>query len=223
MPSDVRALVEKTFSTDRRQRMDAARELGWLGARGVPAIPFLIRLLNDYEGYEDANPSREASMALVRLGPSAVEPLIAAMRARGNRAKEELAVVLGLTGDRRAVPALIDALEGDERWVGDRAAWALGLIRDPRAVEPLLRHVGDHNPYVAYRAIEALGRTEDRRAIEPLIAVLKNRGAAADLRASAASSLGEIGDPLPFEPLLAIFKDKSGDTILVVDVLGMFC
>jgi HEAT repeat protein len=210
MPSDLRALVEKTFSTDRRQRMDAARELGWLGERGVPAIPFLIRLLNDYEGYADANPSREASMALVRLGPSAVEPLIAAMRAPGNPANEELAVVLGLTGDRRAVPALIDALEGHEAGgLRDRAAWALGLIGDPRAVEPLLRHVGDDDPDVAEWSIEALGGTGDRRAVEPLIAIAKNRGAPANLRGSAAASLGKIGDPRAFEPLLAIFKNAA--------------
>jgi HEAT repeat protein len=208
MPSDVRALVEKTFSTNQQQREDAARELGWLGARGVPELPFLVRLLTDYEGDADENPSREASMALVRLGPSAVEPLIAAMCARGNPAKEELAVVLGLTGDRRAVPALIDALEGHEAGAfRDRAAWALGLIRDPRAVEPLLRHIGDDNPNVAKWSIEALGLTGDRRAVEALITIAKNRGASADLRTSAASSLGAIGDPRAFEPLLAIFKN----------------
>jgi len=44
MSPDVRALVEKTFLHDPLQRRNAARELGRLGERAVPAIPYLAKI-----------------------------------------------------------------------------------------------------------------------------------------------------------------------------------
>ena len=47
------------------------------------------------------------------------------------------AIVLGNSGDRRAVPALIDALADEEPLVRDAAAWALGQLGGEQAVAAL--------------------------------------------------------------------------------------
>ncbi len=221
MPADVRALVEKTFSSDHKKRRVAARDLGQLDDRAVGAIPFLIRLLDDKEGAEfGQDPGWEAEMALVRLGARAVQPLIAALGAPGNPNKKQLGGVLGLIGDRRAVPALVSALDDHDADVRWDAAWALENIPDPRAVEPLLRHLGGDNPEVAHNVIRALAASRDRRAVEPLIAIVRNRALSSGTRDDAAWALGQFGDRRAFEPLLALFRNGGENRELRNTCLG---
>jgi HEAT repeat protein len=84
-------------------RMWAAHVLGQLGAPALPAVPALIRALND--------PARRTRLevieALGRLGDAqAVLPLIEQIQDADPEVRAAVAEALGLLGDARAIPAL---------------------------------------------------------------------------------------------------------------------
>ena len=130
--------------------------------------------------------------------------------------------VLGLIGDRRALPRLYHALEDSDDTVKALAIWALGEIGDPAAVEPLLtviRDIEDAN-LASLRmllAAEALGKLGER-AVEPLRQLLTSDSKALGVTDQSAvqfvriksqsqrevmAALGATRDPRAFEPLLA--------------------
>lgn len=83
--------------------------------------------------------------ACARIGPAAVEALIAVLRLKNLAGKSEAACALGQIGDPRAVTPLIAALrlydggfDVGQGFLRSSAAVALGRIKDPRAVEPLI-------------------------------------------------------------------------------------
>lgn len=106
--SEVRAEIEKLYSSNEVVRAKAAQSLGSKGKGGVPAIPFLIQMLADdtqvtvenvellsgfetekreegYQrkqrvtGYGQTTPGAEAMEALFRINGSALIPLLVAM------------------------------------------------------------------------------------------------------------------------------------------------
>lgn len=85
-------------------------------------------------------------------------------------ARSDIIRELGFSGDRRAVPALIQAL--NDPTFGCPAAAALGQLKDERAVEPLIARVraGRAGPYTLY----ALSAIRTPRAIDCLCDVLAN-------------------------------------------------
>jgi HEAT repeat protein len=82
---------------------------------------------------------------------------------------------LGQIGDRRAVPALIEALKESSDELVTEAAEALGKIDDPRAADPLLNILQTRSgaqPRLLLAAATALGELREPRAIEPLADLL---------------------------------------------------
>jgi tetratricopeptide (TPR) repeat protein len=74
-------------------------------------------------------------------------------------------------GDRRAVPAMIEALEDPSLKVRGFAASGLGDLRDPAAVDPLLSlfaELEDNREETKARIADALGKLGDPRAIPAL-------------------------------------------------------
>ncbi len=84
-----------------------------------------------------------ASMDLVAMLRMTREDFLAATRKSAIRRARypgflrNVAVALGNSGDRSAVPALLEALSHEEPLVRGHAAWALGELKDSRAIEPL--------------------------------------------------------------------------------------
>lgn len=129
------------------------------GAAGISAAPVLVARMGD----ADPRLSHFAVSAMGYLGPSAVPPLVSALRdARGGRVAGGAADALGDIGARAAdaVPALLEALDGGPADVRRSAARALGRIGGlPAVVTPALtRHVDDADIHVRAEAIVALGR-----------------------------------------------------------------
>jgi HEAT repeat protein len=87
-------------------------------------------------------------------------------------ARCEAARLLGQSGDRRAVEALLPDLRDLDWRVRRNAAQALGALRDKRALEPLLETLKDRTLTVRQRAIVALGRIKDQQALPALIDIL---------------------------------------------------
>ncbi len=72
------------------------------------------------------------------------------------KVKVQAALVLGKLGDKRAVPALLEALRDDNETVRGMAALSLGKLGDPRA-QPALRALeNDASPFVRGNATKAL-------------------------------------------------------------------
>ncbi|MFN7954824.1 MAG: HEAT repeat domain-containing protein [bacterium] len=141
-------LIEDLGRIDPRARQSAARALGNVGDRGLPAVPALAAALTD----EDHGVRLEAARTLRALAPdtrAAIPALTRALDDHFSDVQIESAYALGAIGPeaREAVPALIHAL-GD-RQARMAAAWALGNIgsaaRDALVVLERLRD-GESDP-----------------------------------------------------------------------------
>ena len=103
-----------------------------------------------------------------------------------------LALVLGRTGDREALPLLTTTASEDE---DDRtriyALLALGLLGDARARDPLAKALVDEDPGIRKTAAFALGEIRDPSAIPLLQPRLDD--AVTDVRWNAALSLARLG------------------------------
>ena len=145
---------------------------------------------------------------LVKLGKTAVEPLIQTLKDNKDcEFREKAAEALGEIGDARAVEPLILALKDEEGYGQGYAAEALGKVGDARAVEPLIQYLKDEEGDGRGIAAGALGGIGDARAVEPLIQALKDGNHW--LRGDVAEALGEIGDARAVEPLILALKDEN--------------
>ena len=130
----VGALRDALEQGDEAARLEAAYQLGGLGAAGVPVL---------MEGLE-----READRAW------------AGNLERAHTNPSQLNALYGLSAvGAAAVPALVDALDDSAWWMRAAAADALGDIGLPegRAVEALGAALGDGETWVRRNAAEALG------------------------------------------------------------------
>jgi len=147
-PAAVKEQVERLHSFDPVERRNAAQELGRMGEEAVPAVPSLIRALNDSASLAvripeaDGSPSsvaEAAMLALANIGAPAVDPLIA-------------------------------SLQNDNPGVRTMAVAALGRIRDPRTIEPLIEVLErDQDSLVRAAAVDALRKKKGARALESLL------------------------------------------------------
>jgi HEAT repeat protein len=151
------------------------------------------------------------------IGEAAVEPLLGALERAASKGDDksvqEIAEVLGLMGDCRAIPALTRLL--NHRAAARAAAEALeclGWVPEPGgqsvaymvarrnwqgcaalgavALDPLLGLLKDGEPEAQAGAAEALGRLGDRRALPPLLAALRSK--AGSVRRAAAVALDRL-------------------------------
>ena len=83
---------------------------------------------------------------LIRVGASAVDPLIDRLRDRDEHIRAAAAEALGLLSDSKGVEPLIKSLRDRNRAVRAEAAKSLGLLGDSRAIEPLRSCVRDRDP-----------------------------------------------------------------------------
>jgi HEAT repeat protein len=107
----------------------------------------------------------------------------------------------------RVVRTLVELLGDEDAGAGDRAAALLGLF--PReSAEPLARSLRTAAaPAARRRAAEALRACRHDDAVSALVPALEDP--AAEVRASAARSLGEMRDPVVAEALYAAAGDKE--------------
>jgi HEAT repeat protein len=165
------------------------------------AVEPLIEALTDQ--HQDVRATAE--LALARLGPLSIEPLIKVLNKKGTAALRNSAVrALGGIKDSSVVEPLIRAL--DDAAVRDSAAIALGELKEPKAVEPLVRILKDRahssSSYVAAALIK-IGSPS----VEPLGKALNDNDQA--VRRLAVIALGEIRDPKAIAALTERSKDES--------------
>ncbi len=221
--------LEATRENDQWLWKHYSKALGQIG--GTRAIEALVTLLGDSEpglGVDDS-----VYPALVKIGTSAVEPLIAALKDENGTRRWYAIRALEDIGDDRAIEPLIELLENKVSNVGWKAAWALyklGWRPDGDeeklhyfikmenwdevkrlgglAVGPLIK-IAESTSDIDVRegAISTLGHLRDERAIEPLVQALKDPSSG--IKCAAARSLSEIGNNGAVVPLIRALEDED--------------
>ncbi len=201
--ADLGRLIDALKSQNAVERATAACALGEMRESAAPAISHLIRLLGDETPVritecggrgkgrffdDDDSPGKEAAIALSRIGPLAVDPLILALKTQEVPARKNAAFSLGLLKDDRTVDPLIAAISDSAWQVRSQAAWGLGLKHDSRAVEPLITALKDAEWQVREQAAWASGLVGNRDSVEPLTTALRDDHSR--VRAQAAWALG---------------------------------
>jgi HEAT repeat protein len=158
---------------------------------------------------KDERQGANTADALVKIGKSAVKPLITALKDKNKEIRKNAARALGEIKDRRAVKPLIAALEEEDKEFREIVVEALGRIKDPRVIETLVFILNnkDEDENIRWKAAAALSRMKDPRSVEPLITALKDKSR--DIRGIAAAALGEIKDSQAVEPLINALEDKD--------------
>jgi HEAT repeat protein len=194
--ADVAPLVASLKSADAAARIDAAEELGLIGAAAEAALPALAGVL------EDTSPLVRVAAAggLGRIDPKndkAVPALTAALKSGDPKVRREAALTLGDLAPeaRAAVPALAAALGDTDANVRWAVVEALGRYRSAARpnIAALAGLLKDPDPDLRGAAADALGWIGHRRANAALIAALKD--AQPNVRWAVAVALTRIGGP----------------------------
>ncbi len=179
---------------EKQTTTDCLNELrsGWKPRRTQAAYELSKILTNDPHAL-DEEPGAKAQVRT--LFEDTEEPEI----------RQYLAVVLGRTRDREALPLLLAALKDKDDKTRIYALWALGALGDPRARGPLEATLADADPGMRKTAAYALGEIGDRAAAPALQARLDD--GVADVRWNAALSLARLGSRAGI-PVLETMLDR---------------
>jgi HEAT repeat protein len=184
-PLALPALVKALWDPHAFVRWTAADAIGQIGTE--KAISLLLPLLQEedplvrrsavdalaffdtpsvrkalHKALHDSDPSvrRNAIDAVARLGdPQVVEALVLSLDAKNDFwVRYSAAEALGVVGDHRAIPPLLEAVQDPQPLLRRVAVHSLGLLRDSRAIPALVRSLEDQDPQVRMYAADGLGR-----------------------------------------------------------------
>jgi HEAT repeat protein len=159
---------------------------------------------------------KAAAVGLVRLGESAVPPLVEALGHEGWEARQAAAVGLGMLGlaleDQSSQQTLGRQSPGQQS-VGWQPPGSQMLAQ--QSVPPLSRLVRDKEPRVRLAAVRALGQIggclEDAEARAQIVKALSAaiRDGDGQVREAAANALGRTGGSRAVESLLTALEDPD--------------
>ncbi len=161
---DLPALIAALGDKDEMVRLNAAYELGTIGALAVPALIEIWRGASEDTGSPGSETEnfQHATFALSAIGEPAVPALIEALRSDNESIRASAAYALGDIGSaaQEAVPSLTQALQDESAWVKRHAAEALGLIGQPvqNTVPALIALLRDEHYWIRDNAARALAR-----------------------------------------------------------------
>ncbi len=198
-PPDVAKLAAQLGSTDRDSRREAGHLLEKLGPAAKPALPELIKALDDSDKQVWAN----AFSAIAAIGPGAAEAIPQLVDAFDSRKGRDFrqrdkaqklmraAHALASIGDA-ARPALIGALKADDTGLRLGATKALGGMgaRSSDAIPALIENLGHADEELRGEVIETLALI-GKDAVAPLAKSLTWPDAR--LRSGSARALAAIG------------------------------
>ncbi len=147
--------------------------------------------------------------------PSAIEPLVSAIKDDGCDQRGYLVIRLGKISSPKVIPHLIVLLKDSDAEVREAAARALTyrIAGDFTAYEPLLACMSDATEEEDVRccAVTALGVSKDPRAVRPLLDLLKDESESMDIRGGAAYGLRSHESEEALSLLITIARDKKND------------
>lgn len=148
-------LVQSLKSPEPLVRLEAAQLLGDLGTAAQSAVPELVRLLQDTERY--ISPESKRGIPLLLLPPlhsTSKHPSPPNNPERLVRANASIA--LGYVGDRKAIPALTNALKDNNPWMRLATAWALLRLEQNQGFAVIGRLIENPNVNLSYQALTIL-------------------------------------------------------------------
>lgn len=168
---------------------------------GEPAIEPLLDLAREEYQYLDSSlrnsvfagvAQNSGFAAIAEIGEAAVPRLIEVLRDEDEDTgfRGQIALVLGMIGDKRALDALLEAMRQDNADIRWGAARAVARMGDKRSVAPLIEALKDKDMHIRYTAAMLLGDLANGRAIQPLIEAMKDEER--DVRAEAARALKKL-------------------------------
>lgn len=114
------------------------------------------------------------------------------------------AETLGVIGDEKAAPTLINILKDPDAFVRYKASWALGMLRIKSAVKPLTRALSDPDFNVIRQSAWSLGQIGDHACLPHLWKTLGSKDEY--VRSTAASALSGFAQPGNTDALAGSFK-----------------
>jgi HEAT repeat protein len=217
---EVKRQIEYLRKGSSKQKIEASRKLGQMGADAVPSVPYLIELLGSSLKYKNIwnrlwntitifgntgdSVALESRQTLIRIGNPAVGQLSTALlnHPRPN-VRLNVAIVLGEIKDVTSVESLTSAFQKDtEDKVRVVAAEALGKMAEKwsgdllsDAATALIEALRDRDQNVRQKAALALGKIKAMKAVPGLIEAMqiygKDSNAGAALIAITGQRLGE--------------------------------
>jgi hypothetical protein len=169
----IATLIDLCGALSCSHRGDAADQLARLGPDAANAVPALVSLLPDQEGYIVGGdfrgnggtriyPGDRAAIALGKVGSPAIPALSVALRDRNPVVRRRAAEALGAIGRLAAgsVPELTRLLDDPVRHVRASAARALGMMgaTDDSTIDALAGCLADPHLNVRVAAAEAVGK-----------------------------------------------------------------
>lgn len=183
--------------------------------QGSVALPVLLEHLRDERWYVVRN-------AVAILGdirdPAATGPMKPFLAHSDIRVRRETVRALTRIGGQSATGVLLQLLEGSDVDLRQQALLSLGAMKNQAAVPALLRLLAQDNgnwaPDLRRGAIKALGEIGAVEAVSPLIEFLASKrfwrpAKHNELRAAAATALGDIGDETALAALEAASSDRN--------------
>ncbi len=221
IPADIKKEIEGLYSSDPVKRAQSVIQLGRMGSRAAPAIPFLIDMLGDRDEWKQVDISAligKYSGDIIQAKRALNEALTSLENTMGREAAKTLAKI-GKPAVKPLITAVFDEFSGVSE---ENAIEALKLMNDPSIVDTFILAMKKgispvaHQRYLtpddirqkAMRVLKHMGKP----AVEPLIAELKNEDW--HIREYAASLLGKIKDPRAVEPLLAALNPDENINVL---------
>jgi len=214
--ADVGKFIEQLSANDREQRREAGYQLSQLGAGAKPALPALIKALDD----PDRQVWAYAVTAIANLGPEAKDAVpkllegFDSQKSRGFRPRDKAqtlfrsAFALTQIGDA-AKPELIASLKAEDGSLRLGAAKALGGMgaKASDAIPALIENLGQGEADLRTEMVEALAAI-GKNSAGPLASALGN--ADAKVRADAVRALGLLGSDAS-DAGTTLLEKASGD------------
>lgn len=194
-PTGVQNLLDALETPGKENLRPLALVLGWLKRSGVDRA--LTRLM----GRDDLRD--EIIEALVRHGSATFDLLMSQLEAEDLEVRRSAVVALGRIADRRATPALVNALR-DESLSTD-AANALAQIGDPQSLDGLLSLIGNDDASTRQAAVSALNSLATPKMSKRIIPLLHDPDP--NVRESAVKIAGYFGYSESAGELLKLSRD----------------
>lgn len=202
----------RKFLEDPREQVRSAAVQILAKEGGASAVADLAVMVSD----KDDDVATSAVAGLLEIsGPSTAEPIRKAFASESSRVRQNVALYVGESRDRRFVAELGKLVSDGIPDVRKSAVGSLQAIGGPEVIPFLLAATGDSANDVATSAIDALGILGDPRATDRLVRLVSSDRE--PVRTAVAQALARIADPaLHPEAFGKLLEDPSKEVRLAL-------
>jgi HEAT repeat protein len=209
---DLKTQIEKLYSYDPVVRANTCAEIVDEPEKAVPAIPFLIALLDDEYPLKTfaqiaTSPGEEALEALIKIGAPCMEQMREALN--NNNLKIQLKTIsyFRTIKDARATDALKAACGFPDASIRLKAIQSLGKKKDPDSYAVFVRALRDTVDDIRASAAYGLGVLSDAKAADPLLFAFNDKSMV--VRRNAVIALGRLGVQSSVDALISLLRDST--------------